>query len=108
MAAARGGGAAEARPETAAHGHGNGVSMAGLLHQASSLLDLRASGNRLGSLLHFLGVRIIGKDLPHSVRFFNKWDIDSEDPDINKRFAHQGNIATRGPKAHNPSDITTT
>jgi hypothetical protein len=31
--------------------------------------------------------------------------IDSEDPDINRRFAHQGKIATPGAKAHNPSNI---
>jgi hypothetical protein len=81
---------------------------AGLLSQASSLLDLRASGNRLGSLLHFLGVGIIGKGLPHSVRFFNKGDFDSEDPGVNWRFAHQGKIATPGPKAIILPILTTT
>jgi hypothetical protein len=50
--------------------------------------------------LHFLGVGIIGKHPPQSVKFFNKGD-----PDINRRFAHQGKIATPGPKARNPSDI---
>lgn len=67
---------------------------ASLLSQASSLLGLGASGDRLGLPWRFLGVGIIGKVLRHSARLFNNGGIDSEDTGIDWQFAHQGKIVT--------------